>query len=198
MKSEYEIEHGFGSTSSTLLEAIVHEDGFAWRRLVRLYAPLVLYWCQRSGLSKEDSFEIGQESFLAIHRSLESFQTDHPDRTFRGWVRVITKRKIADHFRKVSRRLPGESHQFDDMNFLPEAHDPEEVGDEKRLLYQRAMQIIEGEFQSKHQQAFLLLVIEGWRAKDVALRLDMTTNAVYLARHHILRRLKLEFSSLLD
>lgn len=190
----------YGSTSSSLLEQIKLDDAMAWDRTVKLYAPLVFYWCKQSGLSQEDCFEIGQELFLAIHESLGRFQRKNSGSSFRGWMRTIVMRKISDHYRLNSRRADFASDSLSDYHDLPEQDGPVDGqhDQEKRLLYQRAIQIIEGEFQPKHQRAFELMIIEGWRAKEVAIHLEMSVNAVYMARHHILRRLKLEFADLLD
>lgn len=200
MKFELEYGRDNGSTSSTLLELVMHHDEAAWCRLVKLYAPLVYYWCRHAGLSEADCSEVGQEAFLAIHASLGQFEIQRKGRTFRGWMRTITQRRIADHFRTVAKRLPGETIQREGIEKLDDDTALVDTGasDEKRLLYHRAMQIVEGEFQPKHQEAFVLMIIEGWKAKDVAYKLGMTVNAVYLARHHILKRLKTEFAGLLE
>ena len=39
-----------GSTSSSLLDRVKVRDEAAWQRLVRVYGPLVLYWCRCAGI----------------------------------------------------------------------------------------------------------------------------------------------------
>jgi RNA polymerase sigma-70 factor (ECF subfamily) len=48
------------------------------------------------------------------------------------------------------------------------------------------------------RQAFLRVVIAGQHPADVARDLGMTANAVYLAKSHILRRIREEFGQLVE
>src|SRR3954451_16054692 len=89
-----------GSISNSLLEGVKSRDARAWQRLVDLYGPLVYHWCCRPGLRREDRADIFQEVFRTLAEKIDIFCRDRPGGTFRGWLRTITRNKIADHFRK--------------------------------------------------------------------------------------------------
>src|ERR1700722_6510231 len=91
------------STSLTLLERVRERDGEAWRRLLHLYGPLGVRWCGHSGVRGQDADDVQQEVFQAVATGLENFRRDRPGDTFRGWLRVITRRKLLDHFRREQR-----------------------------------------------------------------------------------------------
>ena len=57
--------------------------------------------------------------------------------------------------------------------------------------------ILEG-CREQTRQAFLRVVVAGANPADVARELDMTVNAVYLAKSHILRRMRDEYGDLID
>jgi RNA polymerase sigma-70 factor (ECF subfamily) len=54
------------------------------------------------------------------------------------------------------------------------------------------------EFEERTWQAFWQVVVDGRSPADVAQQLGMSANAVHLARGRVLRRLREEFSDLLD
>ena len=54
------------------------------------------------------------------------------------------------------------------------------------------------EFEERTWRAFWLVVIEGRTTAEAAAGLGMSANAVYLARGRVLRRLREEFTDLVD
>src|SRR5262245_43260467 len=93
--------HSTLPTSLTLLEGIRARDPQAWRRLSELYAPLVYRWARRKGLKEHDAADIVQSVFQAVFTGIDGFRKDRPSDRFRDWLFIITKRRIADHFRKL-------------------------------------------------------------------------------------------------
>ncbi len=75
-----------------------------------------------------------------------------------------------------------------------EPSDPETPGS----LYQRALELIQGEVQEKTWQAFWHVAVDDRTPADVAAELDMTVNSVYLAKSRVLRRLREELGDLFD
>ena len=63
-------------------------------------------------------------------------------------------------------------------------------------LYQRALDLIRVEFQPKSWTAFWQVVIEGRSAINVAAELDLSPNAVYIAKSRVLSRLREELGDL--
>ncbi len=63
-------------TSDTLLVRIRARDEDAWRRLLHLYAPLVLHWCDQWGVRGQDADDIRQDVFQAVAVGLERFHHD--------------------------------------------------------------------------------------------------------------------------
>ena len=94
----------YGSTSFSLLYRVRADDQDGWRRLVRLYGPLVLFWCRRAGVPQADRADVFREVFRAVARYIGDFQRERTG-SFRAWLRVIVHSKAADHF---ARRGEGE------------------------------------------------------------------------------------------
>ena len=186
-----------GTVSSGLLRDVQEDRPDAWSRLVRLYAPLVYYWCRQAGLQLSDAEDVTQEVFRAVAARVKTFRRDREGDTFRGWLRTITRHKLGDHFRSARQRpaaaggtgarlrleqLAAEEHDTSDSDAFTPA--------ETRLLFQRVLELIGAEFEEKSRRAFTRVVMDGAKPSDVAAELGMSLNAVYLAKSRIMRRVR--------
>ena len=186
--------------SSSLLLGVRQRDADAWRRLVRLYGPLVYQWCKRTGASDDEAADIGQEVFRAVATGIDRFRRDEAEHTFVGWLRTITRNKAADFHRlraKHPRGVGGSSFQTV-VSGIPDAPSPnmaESLSSEdyRTLLVNRAWEVLQSAFEEKTWTAFWLTAIEDGSADDVAQKLGMTAMAVRKAKSRVLRRLRDEF-----
>jgi RNA polymerase sigma-70 factor (ECF subfamily) len=194
---------GSDSISLSLLERVRADDQAAWVRLVALYDPVLDGWCSSAGLQAADAADVKQEVFTAVTRSIGDFRRNRGSDSFRGWLFAITRNKIRDRLRKLSEDGVGGTAAHirlsliaaDDLDAEPpfDSHD----SNDERLLFLQALEIIRCEFESKTWDAFWQVTVEGRSPADVAAELGISTNAVYLARSRILRRLRTEFSELI-
>jgi RNA polymerase sigma-70 factor, ECF subfamily len=90
-------------TSHSLIVQAKAREPAAWERLVKLYSPLVYFWCQESGLPPSDVHDVFRDVFHALARDISKF---HPTEngTFRGWLRTMARNKVNDHFRRIGPR----------------------------------------------------------------------------------------------
>ena len=65
------------------------------------------------------------------------------------------------------------------------------------LIYQKAITFIQSEFSDRDCKAFLMLVVEGHSASEVADKLGGSANSIYIAKSRIMKRLRDEFGELL-
>jgi RNA polymerase sigma-70 factor (ECF subfamily) len=195
---------GDGEPSSSLLVRVRAQDPSAWQRLVALYAPLVYRWCRCWGLQAADAADVGQEVFGAVARKVGGFRRERPGDSFRGWLRTIARHKVLDH--QAGRRQEtdgaGGSDALTRLYQVPaDGPDDAEPGaedEDRALLYRRAVELIQGDFQEQTWRAFWRVVVDGQAPADVAAELGMTRDAVYHAQARVLRRLREEFSDLED
>lgn len=177
-----------------MLDRVRADDQDAWKRFVRLYSPLVYSWAKRCGLSNQDAADTMQEVFLAVARRIGEFR---PKQTggFRGWLWVITRNKVRDHFRAAEVHPVGGT---DMQHRLQEVPDDEpaswsESGECSRInLVRHAAQLVRDDFEPHTWQAFWRLTVENHTARDIGAELGMSLDAVYQAKARVLRRLKEE------
>lgn len=190
------------STSRSLLAGVRADEPAAWRRLVKLYSPLILHWCRAEGLTGQDAADVYQDVFRAVVANIGRFRRERPQDTFRGWLRRITQNKVRDHFRRrergfpaaggssVRRRLEQTPAREEDDGDLPHAIEQESA------LVARALDMIQCEFEPRTWRAFWETVVIGRHTKDVAVELAMSPGAVRVARCRVLHRLRFELGDL--
>ncbi len=179
-------------TSPTLIVSVRDGDDAAWRRLVKIYGPLVFRWCQRCGLQESDAFDASQEVLMGVNRSLEKFEHQACGGSFRAWLWTITRNKVAN-FRDQSSNEPkagGGTQALQAIESLPDKSP--ETSEDIAELHLRALEGLKLTFTTQTWTAFWRVAVEGDAAADVAEDLGITVWAVYKARSRILLKLKEE------
>jgi RNA polymerase sigma-70 factor (ECF subfamily) len=194
------------STSRSLLERVQRDDPEAWDRLVALYAPLVLHWCRRWGLPRQEAADVFQEVFRAVAGHIRAFHKDRPGDTFRGWLRTIAHNKVNDHFRRLRHEPHGAGGSEAQARFLavpapvPDDDSSANGGSDEeaeRGLLRRALDLIRDEFEERTWVAFWRTTVDGQAPRDVAADLGMTPGAVRVAKCRVLHRLREELGDVL-
>jgi RNA polymerase sigma-70 factor (ECF subfamily) len=191
------LEESSQATSLSLLERAKAQEPAAWERLMSLYAPLVDRWSVKAGLQDADAADVRQEVFLAVNRKIVDFHRDQAGDTFRGWLHRITQRKLSDHWRKTrGGPVTAGADPQEPLRQLPAQTD--DAPEETQILYRRALELLRRDFEERTWQAFWRVVIDGQRPRDVALEMNMTANAVSLAKARVLARLREEFAGVIE
>lgn len=194
-------------TSLSLLEGVKLRDAEAWRRMVRVYTPLVRHWCRRGGLAQQHVDDLLQETFAAVVRGLPTFNKN-PDETrpqggsFRGWLRTIVGRKLIDFARARADSVAAGGGSDAQLRLnqmadpLSTTTDEAEEAVETGLIFRAAVDLIGTEFEPATARAFWLTTVEDRAPDDVATELGLSVNAVYKAKSRVLRRLREVLSGL--
>ena len=186
------------SIASSLLVQVRDRDPDAWQQLVRVYGPLVFQWCRRKGLSEEAAADVGQEVFSAVAAGVRKFRREKKGDTFVGWLRQITRFKIADYWRRDKRRPTaiGGSEFRDAIAALPDLNDAPDTDqhapapNDRQLIFGHAIQMVRERFTPQTWNAFFRTAVEDQATADVAADLGMTTMAVRQAKSRVLRKLR--------
>ncbi len=185
------------TTSPTLL-ARLREPGQhdAWERFVRLYTPLLLEWSKRQQFQDADAADLTQEVLVKLIHLLPGYER-RPGDSFRGWLCRVTTNQCRDfRRRKATRPLPADQGLSADLGERSPP-DFEEV-EYRRALVGRGLELIRPDFNDATWAAFEAVMVHGRPVPEVADELGLTSNAVYLARHRVLTRLREELDGFLD
>lgn len=193
-----------GLTSTSLLEKVKTQDQEAWRKLVNLYGPLVYGWCRRWGVQPSDASDIVQEVFQAAATAIGGFSKTRAGDSFRGWLWTIARHEACNHFTRLAQQpqVVGGTELQARLAEIPEGYDGDpnsaEFQAETTGLTQRALNIIQGDFEERTWRAFWRTTIDGQPSAMVGNELGMTKRAARQAKHRVLQRLREEFQHLID
>ena len=172
-------------------------DDDAWTEFVQIYQPVVQRFIQRHGLQYADAAEVTQEVLSRVAKSIETFDIEREQCTFRGWLYRITRNQAIDFLRK---RNTDRSRNAGQENGLSQIADPglvnpsqlessEFQAEFEKQLFHWAAEKTKPSFKPVNWQAFWLSTVDGLSIETVAERLEIECSAVYVARSRIMARL---------
>ncbi len=119
-----------------------------------------------------------------------------PCDTFRGWLRTVTRSKLADYYRTRGKSplAPGGSDLAQRLAQLPAANDEPDDAEEsaERALFFRGLETIRDQFEPRTWDAFWRVVVDEQPVSDVARDLAMRPGTVRVAKCRVLHRLRQE------
>jgi RNA polymerase sigma-70 factor (ECF subfamily) len=174
-----------------------HKDNEAWQRFSGLYEPLIQRWVGRL-VSRPDSVDdITQEVLKALVEGLPSFRHNLRKGAFRAWLRSITIHRVRRHWRDqrpTVKQLSDATDLEDPRSELSRLWDIEH----DRYVVQKLLKTIRPEFDDETWAIFRQLVFGGRSPREIAADRGCSLNVVYMAKFHVLKRLRLEGEGLIE
>lgn len=183
-------------TSSLMLERLKDpDDSTIWRQFVERYQPMIIRSARRFGLGAEDAQDAAQHTLLAFFTAYRDGKYDREKGRLRHWLFGIARHWILNVFEKQCRKEVGISAQTDQTGFfarIPDDNRLEEIWEHewREATLQQCLAQVRQEFDAKTFRAFELFAHDGLPARQVAEQLGMTSNAVFIAKHRILKRIR--------
>jgi RNA polymerase sigma-70 factor (ECF subfamily) len=163
-----------------------------WVIIVTRYSPKIMTWMLLAGVDSSDAPDLLQDVWRSVLVSLKNFRREKPDDTFRGWLRTITQRRIADYFESRSqqpRHIPLAQLESIQSQKLLTDEITANVSERVKLL-QKSMQQVESEVKPTTWLVFQMHVIEEKSVEDVAAILKIPTYSVYTSKSRVIKRLR--------
>jgi RNA polymerase sigma-70 factor (ECF subfamily) len=177
-------------TSPTLLGRLRQRptDQAAWEEFVRRYGPQVYAWCRQAELQDADAQDVTQMVLARLAEKMCTFAYD-PSRSFRGWLRTLTRHAWSDFVEARQRggRGSGDSRTDaclhgvparDDLVARLEAQFDQEILEEATTRVR--LRVDPGSW-----EVFRLSAVEGLSVTEVAGRLGKQVAAVFKARKRV-------------
>lgn len=169
------------------------EDQESWAEFSEIYMPLIFGFCIKRGLKKTDAADIAQEVMRSVSLALKKGQYDPTRGKFRAWLFTTVRNAISTYYRKMA-RVPltvAETTLLEHVNATPSEHEQQNwERDYQSQLLAWAIEKIRPEFADRIWRAFEATAIEDLSAKAISEEISMTPNAVWVARHRVMKRLK--------
>jgi RNA polymerase sigma-70 factor (ECF subfamily) len=180
------------------------DDQDSWRRFFDAYWRLIYLVAIKSGLTETEAQEVVQETVISVAKDISKFKREREFGSFRGWLRNVTRWRIADQLRKRTPMGRADSSNSDTgMDPLAQIVDPageklEAVWDEewRTNLLETAVERVRNRVREEHYQIFDLYVLRGWTVREVAEILGVSSGQVYLAKHRVAAQVRKEVREL--
>jgi RNA polymerase sigma-70 factor (ECF subfamily) len=177
-------------------------DQESWRVFFDTYWRLIYSIALKSGLTETEAEDVVQETVICVAHDINKFKRDRQFGSFKGWLRNLTRWRIADQLRKRAPNRSAENLTSDEDTQLMELVEMQSSGDASQEpvweaewqsnLMAAALERVKHRVKEEHYQMFDLNVVREWPASKVARTLEVNIAQVYLAKHRILALLKKE------
>jgi len=176
------------------------DDQESWKDFFDTYWRLIYSVAIKSGLTETEAQDVVQETIISVAKDVNKFKRDRSLGSFKGWLRNLTRWRIADALRKRTRRDDHATSQeeFVPVENIPAPSDNEAIWEEEwqANLLEAAIDRVKHRVKEEHYQMFDLYVLKHWPVTRVAKTLGVNIGQVYLAKHRVASLIKKEIRAL--
>lgn len=185
-------------TSPTLLSRLRQEpiDQAAWSEVVERYGRRIFTWCRQGGLQEADAEDVTQMVLVRLAERMRTFCYD-PAKSFRGWLRTLTRHAWSD-FVQARQRVGRGSGDDAILYTVPAREDLVTRLEEQfdREVLEEATARVRLRIEPKTWEAFELLTVERLSGMETARRLNQSVAAVFKAKARVQGMLRDEIARL--
>jgi RNA polymerase sigma-70 factor (ECF subfamily) len=180
------------------------DDHDSWKDFFDTYWRLIYAVALKSGLTEAEAQDVVQETIIAVAKNIQKFKRDRQLGSFKGWLRNLTRWRIADQLRKRTRVAPEEmeaagddSADWDTARSSDSAEAESVWENEWRVnLMKVALENVRGRVKEEHYQMFDFYMVKQWPVAKVARTLGVSAGQVYLAKFRVGALIKKEIRRL--
>lgn len=181
-------------TTTVLISQLTGGDTVAWQSLVQRFRPPIIAISSRARLSHDAAEDVVQESLLALIASLKDGSYSREKGRLSSWLYGIARMKVLQAL-DVARRRKLEPLAENDDSTADVMIDEKSLldsweGSWSQMVLLQSLQRVRTEVDPKTYSAFEGVALGGESVADAAARLGITLNAVAVAKHRVLARLK--------
>jgi RNA polymerase sigma factor (sigma-70 family) len=164
-----------------------------WQEFEQVYKPLLLFWMKKKNVPASAKDEVLQECWISAFKAIGKFERDADKGSFRGWLRTIVHRRVADYFRSLPKDQAVPQEWLNDI-VTPEQMDAEELEEEKEALREieaRALSVVRGSIKNENTwKMFWMTAVEKVPTEEVAQQFNVSKAGVRMAKQRVVKRLK--------
>lgn len=182
-------------TTTQILDDLKFSDNAAaWKTFTDHFYPVIFGFAKKMGLSSTDAEDAAQETIFQFFRLYRADRFQREKGHLSHWIFGVARNVIRDYIKKKPKEYK-----------VPDNHDQTSfwaaVPDEKAILHtwqmqwqreilSRCLRQARNEVDEKTFRAFEMYAIAQRPVKTVCEELDMTPNAVYIAKNRVLSKMR--------
>jgi len=200
----------FIPTRASLLSRLKNWDNQeSWRDFFNTYGKLIFSVAIKRGLNEQEAEEVVQETIISVAKTMSGFKYNPAKCSFKGWLRHLTDKRIADQFRKRKKgieSLDANVSSTADTDFItfasrvadPNTETPDALWEQewRQSLLEAAIENVKAQVNPKQFRIFHRCMVENQSAGEVAKTFEVNIAQVYLAKHRVSALVKKEVKSL--
>jgi RNA polymerase sigma-70 factor (ECF subfamily) len=182
------------TTTQILRNLAASDDAVAWNRFCDHFRPVIVQFAQRLGLSPTDAEDAAQETMVAFLKAFRAGRYDREKGRLSDWLFGVAKRVILNfRGRQPLERLVAD--KTTGTSFWDLVEDDQSVKHSwdtewRQLVLKACLEQARRESDPKTFKAFELYALNEVPAEKVAQQLEISRNAVYIAKSRVLSRLR--------
>jgi RNA polymerase sigma-70 factor (ECF subfamily) len=194
------VDHAIATRYSLLNRLQDWQDGESWQDFFDTYHGLIYSVALRAGLSETEAQEVVQETLICVAKNIHKFKCNRELGSFKGWLKNMTRWRIADQFKKRTRRPGDDPSELEPPEEMPMMADDEgETNwdtEWKEQLLKKAVERVRCRVREEHFQIFDLYALRHWPVKKITQALGVSAPMVYLAKYRVAAMIKKEILTL--
>lgn len=175
------------TTDVSFLEKISDGDEVSWEKFKEIYSPLIRYCGHEWGLNAVETDELVQDVMVSFFMGSKTFRYDRSKGKFRSYLQEIAKNKIFSLLRK---RKGAAAELSENQALIDYAFDEKWDAEWHSYLCTEAFKLLEKEMEAVSFQSFKMYVMEERPPAEVAAKLGISVNAVYINKCRALEHLR--------
>ncbi|MGH7570387.1 MAG: RNA polymerase sigma factor [Gemmatimonadota bacterium] len=181
-----------GASDRELLDRSRAGDERAFRLLVERYELAVASVVTAMLGPGDDAEDVGQETFIRFHRSMERFRGDASLKTYLTRIAInLSRNALKGRNRRASRFASRDNsrNRAEEAPFLASPQDDDEI---ERRERERRVRCAIDRLDGKHRAVVVLRMIEGYSTRETAAILDTPEGTVLSRLSRAMRKLEAE------
>ena len=182
------------TTTQALEELKISNDSAVWDKFTESFRPVVINFAKKLGLSNEDAEDAAQETMLVFIKAFREGKYNKEKGRLRDWLFGVARRVILN----LRRNRPLEQLIADKntgTSYWDLIEDDRNVklswqAEWRQMVLTNCLEQAKKEFDSRIFKAFEMYALEQKAIDEVARNLEMSKNAVYIAKSRVLSRLR--------
>lgn len=183
-------------TRASLLKRVTQwDDQPSWQEFYQTYRGLIFNVAAKAGLTEDESNEVVQETMLSLAKTMPTFEYKPAECSFKTWVLHLTRKRIADQFRKRPAEVPLKSPDGTGTRRTGTAESiPDPAGSALDLIWDAewennlmtaALEKLRRQAKAKQFQIYYLHVVRNLSSSEVSTALGVNAGQIYLAKHRL-------------
>lgn len=173
------------SNSSDQLETLMHlaqkGDKRAYSKLLSKCSLILKGYLIKRLSSIDEVDDVVQEVLVSMHKTRHTYEKSRP---FKPWLFSIAKFRLYDHLRKIYKKSDNNATYLNEIEINSDLAVTVE-GDSYEELYNAIDNL-----PPKQAKIIKLMKIEGYTAKEIGNKLDMSESAIKVNAHRAYKKLK--------